>query len=171
MQTGILVLGVILLIVLCLALFFTHREVRDMRLNMIKNRHDIQAIQGIMSEAGLAFFGPYGDISMVTSDEKKPSEESKHKSVYYEPSPSSFYPDMYNNGSDIPEPSEPSKPIDSKPTEPKEDVIDVIPIEDSNVMKNEQGKKDDLSEEETSEEETSSDEEDGDDEKDEDNQK
>jgi hypothetical protein len=60
MQTGILVLAVILLVIVCLALFFTHKEVRDMRMAVIKNRHDIQAVQGILGEAGMAILGPPG---------------------------------------------------------------------------------------------------------------
>lgn len=58
MQTGILVLGVILLIIVCGGLFITHKEVRDMKMNVIKNRHDIQAIQDMLGAAGMAVLGP-----------------------------------------------------------------------------------------------------------------
>lgn len=57
MQTGILVLVVILLLILCVAFYFTHREVRDLRFAVSKNRHDIQAVQSLLSETGLAAIG------------------------------------------------------------------------------------------------------------------
>lgn len=57
MQTGILVLLVVLVAIVCVALFFTNKEVRNIKAGVVKSRHDIAALQNLLSEAGLAASG------------------------------------------------------------------------------------------------------------------
>ena len=52
-QTGILVLLVILVGILCIALFFTNKEVRNIKVGFVKNIHDIEALQNLLDEVGL----------------------------------------------------------------------------------------------------------------------
>lgn len=52
MQTGILVLVIVLLGIICLVLFYTHREVRDLRFVVSKNRHDVEAMQSLLNDVG-----------------------------------------------------------------------------------------------------------------------
>lgn len=82
MQTGIIVLAVVLLIIVCLALFFTHKQVRDMGMMVVKNRHDVQALQTILGEAGLGVMGmrdhqQYDDNNMCQEiqDMKEPEPQ------------------------------------------------------------------------------------------------
>ncbi len=54
MQTGILVLLVVLAAILCVTLFFTNKEVRNIKTGFVKNRHDISALQTLLSDVGLS---------------------------------------------------------------------------------------------------------------------
>jgi hypothetical protein len=56
-QTGILVLLVILVGILCIALFFTNKEVRNIKVGFVKNIHDIEALQNLLDEVGLTAAG------------------------------------------------------------------------------------------------------------------
>lgn len=57
MQTGILVLLVILVGILCIALFFTNKEVRNIKEGVVKSRHDISALQTLLNDVGLTSSG------------------------------------------------------------------------------------------------------------------
>ena len=57
MQTGILVLLVILVGILCIALFFTNKEVRNIKTGVVKSRHDIAALQILLNDVGLTASG------------------------------------------------------------------------------------------------------------------
>jgi hypothetical protein len=54
MQTSILVLAVILLGLISVALFLTHRDLRETKLLVSKNRYDIEALQSMLGEYGNA---------------------------------------------------------------------------------------------------------------------
>ena len=68
-QTGILVLLVILVGILCIALFFTNKEVRNIKVGFVKNIHDIEALQNLLDEVGLTAAGNNTD-SLI--DNKNP---------------------------------------------------------------------------------------------------
>lgn len=57
MQTGILVLLVILVGIVCVALFFTNKEVRNIKAGIVKSRHDISALQTLLNDVGLTASG------------------------------------------------------------------------------------------------------------------
>ena len=68
-QTGILVLLVILVGILCIALFFTNKEVRNIKVGFVKNINDIEALQNLLDEVGLTAAGNNTD-SLI--DNKNP---------------------------------------------------------------------------------------------------
>jgi len=57
MQTGILVLLVVLVGIVCVALFFTNKEVRNIKAGIVKSRHDISALQTLLNDVGLTASG------------------------------------------------------------------------------------------------------------------
>ena len=57
MQTGILVLLILLVSIVCVALFFTNKEVRNIKTDVVKSRHDITAIQTLLNDVGLSASG------------------------------------------------------------------------------------------------------------------
>lgn len=54
LHTGILVLLVVLISIVCVALFFTNKEVRNLKTSIVKSRHDITAIQNMLNDIGLS---------------------------------------------------------------------------------------------------------------------
>jgi len=62
MQTGILVLLVILVGILCIAIFFTNKEVRNIKVDFVKSRHDITALQTLLNDIGLTAVGGRLDL-------------------------------------------------------------------------------------------------------------
>jgi hypothetical protein len=57
MQTGILVLLIVLVSIVCFSLFFTNKEVRNIKTDVVKSRHDITAIQTLLNNVGLSASG------------------------------------------------------------------------------------------------------------------
>lgn len=62
MQTGILVLLIVLVAILCVALFFTNKEVRNIKTGFVKNKHDIVALQSLLNDVGLSASGGNPDL-------------------------------------------------------------------------------------------------------------
>ena len=56
-QTSVLVLIVILLCIVCITLFFTNKEVRNLKTSTVKNQHDIEALQTLLSDVGMKATG------------------------------------------------------------------------------------------------------------------
>jgi hypothetical protein len=52
-QTGILVLLVIIVGIMCIALFVTNKEVRNLKIDTLRNRNDIEALQNMLTDVGM----------------------------------------------------------------------------------------------------------------------
>ena len=58
-QTSVLVLLVVLLAIVCVALFFTSKEVRHLKTSVVKNQHDIEALQNLLNDVGMKATGSF----------------------------------------------------------------------------------------------------------------
>ena len=160
MQTGILVLLVILVAIVCVALFFTNKEVRNIKASIVKSRHDITAIQTLLNDVGLTASGGNFPESESLIDQKDCPQQSRFmgmppgipSNVMFSPEmiPQEFRPDLKSEGSDksvtspkvvennTPKPlpsdtnSEPATLNFKNPSEQKKQ--DLIPPEDVEVV-------------------------------------
>jgi FtsZ-interacting cell division protein ZipA len=168
MQTGILVLIVIMLILLCLSLFFLHRAVRDMQSTIIGNKHDIRALQGFMNDAGMAALNPimtshFPSQPFASNNEKKksnlkkqtstPSPENTNLIMNYSTQPEETQPEETEPEETEPEETEPEE-TEPEETEPEETKLENV-LTEKNFEKTEKNEKS----EEPVESEESSDEE------------
>ena len=74
MQTGILVLLVVLVAIVCVALFFTNKEVRNIKAGVVKSRHDINAIQTLLNDVGLTASGGHLDDESLIDQKGGPPQ-------------------------------------------------------------------------------------------------
>ncbi len=152
MQTGILVLLVVLVTIVCVALFFTNKEVRNIKAGIVKSRHDITAIQTLLNDVGLTASGGHFEDNDGLHDEKEGLPQTSFMGIPGMPSnvpiispdmiPSELRPDStMSSQNNIPEPvssdtqSEPATLHLEKTTDQKEP--DVIPPEDVEVINTE----------------------------------
>jgi hypothetical protein len=77
MQTGILVLLVVLVAIVCVALFFTNKEVRNIKAGVVKSRHDITAIQTLLNDVGLTASGGHLEDNEGLIDQKGGPPQSR----------------------------------------------------------------------------------------------
>ena len=68
-QTSVLVLLVILLGIVCVTLFFTNKEVRHLKTSVVKNQHDIEALQNLLSDVGMKATGSMNEVPSVSFQE------------------------------------------------------------------------------------------------------
>lgn len=77
MQTGILVLLFVLVALSCFSLFFINREVRNLKLNSVKNKNDLQALQSLLGE----HFPPHRENEDFENDQEDDELEDVSESL------------------------------------------------------------------------------------------
>ena len=136
MQTGILVLLVVLVSILCITLFFTNKEVRNIKASVVKNKHDINSLQSLLNDVGLT--------AIHSQTESNQSEDYPPTSQFV-----------------LPEQSIPDEIVQESTPAPVEEVSETIPSEDieevkeTNVAENSEKHNEESSDEESSDEESS----------------
>ena len=134
MQTGILVLLVVLVAIVCVALFFTNKEVRNIKAGVVKSRHDITAIQTLLNDVGLTASGGHLEDNKGLIDKKGGPPQSRFMGM--PPNVAIFPPEMVppelrpdanleNNGEHSPL----SSPSATSTSSPKNDKPDPLPAD------------------------------------------